>query len=218
MNNPAKLIIVSCISILLTSSSPDKNYYNELYRPQFHFTPENNWLQYPNGLVFYEGEYHMYYQWNPKANEPGNMHWGHAVSKDLVHWNHLPVALYPDENSEDNEFCTAFSGSAIVDEKNLLGKQPGDEKTLVAFYTSKQKGQMIAFSTDKGRTWSKYEGNPVIPYNETDKASDPKVLWYAPSKLYVMVLSRKTSEDDKSKGVSFYTSQKFGRASCRGRV
>ena len=86
---------------LLSASAPDKNYYNELFRPQFHFTPEENWHNDPNGLVYYDGEYHLFYQYNPKGKEWGYMHWGHAISTDLIHWEHLPIALYPDENSED---------------------------------------------------------------------------------------------------------------------
>jgi fructan beta-fructosidase len=195
------------LAFILISSKPDKHYYNELYRPQFHFTPEKNWHNDPNGLVYYDGEYHMFYQYNPKGREWGYMHWGHAVSTDLVHWEHLPIALYPDENSEDKERCTAFSGSAIVDDKNLLGKQMEDVKTLIAFYTSQHCGQRIAYSTDRGRTWEKYEGNPVIPFDETDDARDPKVIWHETSQKYVMVLYRKVTEDDKSKGVSFYTSE-----------
>jgi sucrose-6-phosphate hydrolase SacC (GH32 family) len=192
---------------LLTASTPDKNYYNELYRPQFHFTPEKNWMNDPNGLVYFDGEYHLFYQHNPNGNEWGYMHWGHAVSTDLVHWKHLPIAIYPDENSTDKERCTAFSGSAIVDHKNLLGKQQGDVKTLIAFYTSQHCGQRIAYSTDRGRTWEKYEGNPIIPFDETDDARDPKVVWHEPSKKYVMVLYRKTTDEERSKGVSFYTSE-----------
>lgn len=207
MKNLVNALVIISFALLLISSKPEKGYYNELYRPQFHFTPEKNWHNDPNGLVYYDGEYHMFYQYNPKGKEWGFMHWGHAVSTDLVHWEHLPVALYPDENSEDKEYCTAFSGSAIVDDKNLLGKQQGEEKTLVAFYTSQHCGQRIAYSTDRGRTWKKYEGNPIIPHNKTDDARDPKVVWHDPSQSYVMVLYRKTSEDDKSKGVSFYTSK-----------
>ncbi|MFW5822262.1 MAG: glycoside hydrolase family 32 protein [Tangfeifania sp.] len=200
-------ILAFILIVLTTSSKKPDEYYDELYRPQFHFTPEKNWHNDPNGLVYYDGEYHLFYQYNPHGNEWGYMHWGHAVSTDLVHWEHLPVALYPDENSEDKERCTAFSGSAIVDENNLLGKQQGEEKTLVAFYTSQHCGQRIAYSTDKGRTWKKYEGNPIIGYDETDDARDPKVFWHGPSDKYVMVLYRKTSEDEKSKGVSVYTSE-----------
>ncbi len=195
------------ILLFLISSTPGRDYYNEIYRPQFHFSPEKNWMNDPNGLVYYDGEYHLFYQYNPKGTEWGFMHWGHAVSTDLLHWEHLPVALYPDENSEDKDSCTAFSGSAIVDENNLLGKQSGSEKTLVAFYTSQYCGQRIAFSNDKGRTWEKYEGNPVISYDETDDARDPKVIWFEPTQKYVMVLYRKSEEDDKSRGISFYTSE-----------
>jgi fructan beta-fructosidase len=207
MNIFLRNFLVPAIILSLSFVMPGKDYYDELYRPQFHFTPEENWHNDPNGLVYYKGEYHLFYQYNPFGNEWGYMHWGHAVSKDLVHWEHLPVALRPDEDSRDKVKCTAFSGSAIVDEKNLLGKQEGDEKTLVAFYTSQQCGQRIAYSTDRGRTWEKYEGNPVIPYDENDDARDPKVIWHEPSGKYVMVLYRKSSEEETSKGVSFYTSE-----------
>ncbi len=207
MGKLIKYLFILISALLLTSSKPDKNYYNELYRPQFHFTSERNLTGIPGGLIYYDGEYHMFYLYNPQGNDNEFSHWGHAVSTDLVHWKHLPVALYPDENSNDKEFCTILSGSVIVDNKNLLGKQQSVEKTLVAFYTSQQCGQRIAYSNDKGITWKKYEGNPVIPYNETDDAQHPKVVWHEPSQKYVMVLYRKTSEDDKSKGVSFYTSE-----------
>src|SRR6056297_2067830 len=142
-------VLILLFLLLLASFKSDKNYYDELYRPQFHFTPEKNWHNDPNGLVYYDGEYHLFYQYNPKGKDWGYMHWGHAISTDLVHWEHLPIALYPDENSEDKERCTAFSGSAIVDKKNLLGKQQGEVKTLVAFYTSQYCGQRIAYSTDR---------------------------------------------------------------------
>ncbi|WP_158866410.1 glycoside hydrolase family 32 protein [Maribellus comscasis] len=201
--------IIAGVSALLifTSSTPEKGYYSELYRPQFHFTPEKNWHNDPNGLVYYKGEYHMFYQYNPYGNKWGNMHWGHTVSNDLVHWEHLPIALYPDENSKDSVFCTAFSGSAIVDEHNLLGKQEGDEKTLLAFYTSQHCGQRIAYSTNKGRTWEKYEGNPIIPFDENDDARDPKVFRHEPTQKWVMALYRKTENDDITRGVSFYVSE-----------
>lgn len=202
----SRIVIALFIALLFTSSKPEKSYYNELYRPQFHFTPEKNWHNDPNGLVYYEGEYHMFYQYNPKGNEWGFMHWGHTISTDLVHWEHYPIALYPDENSEDTVNCTAFSGSAIVDEKNLLGKENGDEKTLVAFYTSQHCGQRLAYSTDKGRTWEKYEENPIIAFDEKDDARDPKVIWHDPTQKWVMALYRKTGEEEKTKGVSFYIS------------
>ena len=199
-------LLAVLLAIMLISLKSDNNYYNEIHRPQFHFTPEKNWQSDPNGLVFYNGSYNMFFQHNPNGNEWGFMHWGHTTSTDLVHWEHLPIALYPDEFSTDKEECTAFSGSAIVDEHNLLEKQIGDEKTLVAFYTSKSCGQRIAYSTDKGIKWEKLKGNPIIPYDEKDDARDPKVVWHEPTQKWVMVLYRKLSEDDKSKGVSFYTS------------
>ncbi len=204
-----KYLSTTLLSVILvftlTSVVSDKGEFDELYRPQFHFTPEKNWQSDPNGLVFYAGEYHMFYQYNPNGNDWGYMHWGHAVSTDLVHWEYLPVAINPDENSMDKERCTAFSGSAIVDEKNLLGKQAGQEKTLVAFYTSQSCGQRIAYSTDKGRTWVKYEGNPIIPFNDDD-ALDPKVFWHEESQKWVMVLYRRNSSDVKSRGISIYNS------------
>ena len=133
------------VSFVFTLIAKDKKeeIYKEKYRPQFHFTPEKNWHNDPNGLVFYDGEYHLFYQYNPKGTEWGFMHWGHAVSRDLIHWENLPVALFPDNNSDDKEYCTAFSGSAIVDEHNLLKRQEGDIKTLVAFYTSQKCGNVL---------------------------------------------------------------------------
>ena len=201
------IFIFTAILFFTFTSTGQKDYYNEIYRPQFHFTPEKNWHNDPNGLVYYDDEYHLFYQYNPNGNEWGFMHWGHAVSKDLIHWEHLPIALFPDENSTDKVKCTAFSGSAIVDKRNLLKKQTGNDKTLVAFYTSQHCGQRMAYSTDKGRTWTKYEENPVIPFNDKDDARDPKVIWHEPAQKYVMALYRKSEEDDKSKGVSFYTSE-----------
>lgn len=191
----------------LNARDKEEEKFNEKFRPQFHFTPEQNWHNDPNGLVYYDGEYHLFYQYNPSGNEWGFMHWGHAVSTDLLHWEHSPIALYPDNDSKDKEFCTAFSGSAIVDEHNLLKKQADDVKTLVAFYTSQQCGQRLAYSTDKGRTWIKLESNPIIPFDEKDDARDPKVIWHEESQKWVMVLYRKQTEDEKSKGISFYTSE-----------
>lgn len=207
MKNFFMNLIVFFALVLLISAKPEKGYYNELYRPQFHFTPEKNWHNDPNGLVYYDGEYHMFYQYNPFGKEWGYMHWGHTISQDLLHWKHHPIALYPDEGSEDKVNCTAFSGSAIVDENNLLGKQKGDTKTLVAFYTSQHCGQRIAYSTDKGRNWEKFEGNPIIPLDEKDDARDPKVIWHEETQKWIMVLYRKSTEEENSKGVSFYSSE-----------
>lgn len=182
------------------------NYYNEALRPQFHFTSERNWIGEPTGLVYHDGEYHLFYLYNPRGLEPGYYQWGHAVSKDLIHWDHLPAAIFADNLSEDRDFCTAGPGSVIMDDNNVLGLQEGPEKTMVAFYTSFQCGQRIAYSHDRGRTWKKYASNPVLPHDEPDDASGPKVFWYAPGNHYVMVLYRKPDNDDRKRGMSFYTS------------
>ncbi len=144
------------------------------YRPRFHFSPPANWMNDPNGLVFSAGEYHLFYQYHPGSSVWGPMHWGHAVSPDLVNWQHLPVALYPDDNG------MIFSGSAVVDKLNTTGFGAG---AIVAIFTHHREGleaQSLAFSTDNGRSWQKYAGNPVLspPPGVTD-FRDPKVFWYA---------------------------------------
>ena len=152
---------------------------NDTYRPEYHFTPPSNWMNDPNGLVFFDGEYHLFYQYHPHSTVWGPMHWGHAVSTDLVHWQHLPIALYPDERG------MIFSGSAVIDWNNTAGF--GKEAMIAIFtynnhtYDNKNRveDQNIAYSTDRGRTWTKYAGNPVVPHpgNLTD-FRDPKVFWY----------------------------------------
>lgn len=206
MNFLSTALLAISVLVSTPSKKSEKKPYDEIYRPQFHFTPQKNWHNDPNGLVYYDGEYHMFYQYNPKGKKWGYMHWGHTISKDLLHWDHYPIALYPDEDSKDKERCTAYSGSAIVDDNNLLGKQNGDIKTLVAFYTSQHCGQRIAYSTDKGRTWEKLANNPIIPFDEKDDARDPKVIWHEASQKWVMALYRKLSDNENTKGVSFYTS------------
>ena len=140
---------------------------DEQYRPQLHFSPLRGWNNDPNGLVWLDGEYHLYYQYNPNENKWGPMHWGHAVSRDLIHWEDLPIALYPDK------LGTIFSGSAVVDWNNTAGFGEG---VIVAIYTSagEKQTQSIAYSTDKGRTFTKYEGNPVIPNPGINDFRDPK--------------------------------------------
>jgi fructan beta-fructosidase len=153
---------------------------------EYHFTPPRNWTNDPNGLVYYKGEYHLFYQYNPFGTKWGHMSWGHAVSPDLVHWRDLPVAL-PEENG-----IMIFSGSAVVDQHNSSGlchrRDAADLSCLVAIYpanTTNLKTKTIAYSNDRGRTWTKYEGNPVIDLG-LKNFRDPKVIWYAPQKKWVM--------------------------------
>jgi fructan beta-fructosidase len=168
--------------------------YKEKLRPQFHFSSRRGWLNDPNGLVFHKGEYHLYYQHNPYGWPWGNMHWGHAVSRDLVHWEELPIALYPFRHGD-----WAFSGSAVVDKENTAGFKRGDEDVIVAAYTSTGRGECIVYSNDRGRTFTEYEGNPVVKH----AGRDPKLLWYAPGKHWVMVLY---DEFEKKQWNAFYTS------------
>ena len=152
-------------------------------RPRYHFTPPQNFMNDPNGLVFFDGEYHLFYQHNPFGEVWGHMSWGHAVSRDLVHWEQLPVALH-----EENDVMI-FSGSAVVDWFNTSGFGTPGNPALVAIYTGHsetEQTQNLAYSTDHGRTWKKYEGNPVIAIGERD-FRDPKVFWHEPSRQWIMV-------------------------------
>ncbi|KAA6325839.1 fructan beta-fructosidase, partial [termite gut metagenome] len=136
--------------------------------------------------VYYAGEYHLFYQYNPFGTRWQNMSWGHAVSTDLVHWEHLPIALKPDS------LGTIFSGSAVVDENNTAGFQTGNEKTLLAFFThSERQGQFqsLAYSNDKGRTWTKYANNPVLKHSTAKDFRDPKVFWHEASGKWLMVVA-----------------------------
>jgi len=173
--------------------------YKEKNRPQFHFTTRRGWINDPNGLVFYEGEYHLFYQHNPYEKEWENMHWGHAVSKDLIHWQELPVALFPDH------LGTMFSGSAVIDYDNTSGFGKGKTPPMIAIFTATstdRQMQGIAYSLDKGRTWTKYAKNPVIDSKEkwhSGDTRDPKVFWYKPGNHWVLVLNERD-------GNSIYTS------------
>ena len=152
-------------------------------RPRFHFTPPQNWCNDPNGLVYYRGEYHLFYQHNPFGDLWGHMSWGHAVSRDLLNWEHLPVALA----EEGDEMI--FSGSAVVDTHNTSGLGLGGEPPLIAVYTGHspaEQTQNLAYSTDCGRTWTKYAHNPLIAIGSTE-FRDPKVFWHAPSRRWIML-------------------------------
>lgn len=152
----------------------------EPFRPGYHFTPPYGWMNDPNGMVCKEGEWHLFYQYNPYGSMWGNMHWGHAVSRDLTHWTHLPVALEPDA------LGTVFSGSCVVDRDNTAGFGPG---ALVALYTSagEHQSQSLAYSTDNGRTFTGYPLNPVIVSDK--ECRDPNLFWDAGRNRWVLILA-----------------------------
>ncbi len=181
-------------AIVQSDELPSPNgYYHEYLRPQFHFTTRVGWLNDPNGLVYCDGEYHLFYQHNPFNVNSGYKVWGHAVSADMLHWRELDTAIQVDEHG------MVFSGSAVVDEGNTAGFQQGDEKPIVAVYTSapeinhdpwsagKKRSQSVAYSTDHGRHFTPYSGNPVVA-NIYGKNRDPKVFWHEPSRQWVMML------------------------------
>lgn len=163
------------------------NLRDEAHRPQFHFSAHRNWINDPNGLVFFDGEYHLFFQHNPFGSQWGHMSWGHAVSTDLLHWQELPLAIAEDER------VSIFSGSVVVDAGNTSGFGDGSGPPLVAVYTGclrRPEGgqaQELAYSTDRGRSWTKYPGNPVLDLGLSD-FRDPKVFWHAPTARWVMVV------------------------------
>ncbi len=178
--------------------------YHEQYRPQIHFSPKAHWTNDPNGMVYYNGIYHLFFQYYPGGTVWGPMHWGHTISKDLVHWEELPVALYPDS------LGYIFSGSAVVDEKNTSGFGKNGKPPLVAIFTHHDtigekagtktfQNQSIAYSLDNGKTWIKYAGNPVLKNPGITDFRDPKVMWYEPQQKWVMTLATKDH-------ITFYSS------------
>ncbi|XZE22294.1 glycoside hydrolase family 32 protein [Pirellulaceae bacterium SH449] len=195
---------ISVDQIIQTDQPPDRfglipklaayrnstRYMNEPLRPQFHFSSELNWLNDPNGLVYHDGEYHLFFQFNPAGNEWGHMSWGHAVSKDMVHWEHLPIAL------PETDGVMAFSGSCVIDHRNTSGFGLDNKPPMIAIYTGHQPGkqvQNLAYSNDNGRSWEFYEGNPVIDLELAD-FRDPKVFWHEPSAQWVMVVAFATEK------------------------
>ncbi|NNM24031.1 MAG: glycoside hydrolase family 32 protein [Flavobacteriaceae bacterium] len=175
-----------------TTLSEDQN-YDQPYRPQFHFSPPSKWMNDPNGLVYHQGIYHLFYQYYPDDIVWGPMHWGHAVSKDLIKWEHKPIALYPDD------LGYIFSGSAVVDLENTSGFGTKENPPLVAIYTyhsieGEKSGRLdfqtqgIAYSLDNGDRWEKYEGNPVIGNTNIKDFRDPKVAWDQESAQWIMTL------------------------------
>ncbi len=180
--------------------------YKERHRQQFHFSSRRGWNNDPNGLVYYKGEYHLYYQHNPYGWKWGNMHWGHAVSKDLVHWKELPIAIYPHRFGD-----WVFSGSAAVDWGNTAGFKTGENDVIVAAYTSTGRGEAIAYSNDRGRTFTEYKGNPVVRHS----GRDPKIIWYAPGKHWVMTVY---DQRGRSRGIAFYNSPDLKKWEFRSRI
>ena len=177
------------------SSSLNQGGYDEVFRPQIHYTPAKNFMNDPNGMIFFEGAYHLYYQFNPEGNIWGNMSWGHATSKDLIHWEEQPVAIKP------NELGFIFSGSCIIDKDNKAGF--GKNK-LIAIYTSsdlKKQQQSIAYSNDGGQSFINYPGNPVIP-NDDENLRDPKVFWHEETQKWIMILAKGIM-----KGIELYASE-----------
>ncbi|SMD16151.1 glycoside hydrolase family 32 protein [Pedobacter nyackensis] len=174
----------------------------EAYRPQFHFSPKKGWMNDPNGMVYLNGKYHLFFQHSPNTTIWGPMHWGHAISTDLVHWQEQPIALYPDS------LGTIFSGSAVVDKNNTAGF---GQNAIVAIFTHHNKTiedaktglhqyQSLAYSNDEGKTWTKYKGNPVLPNPGIWDFRDPKVMWHESSNQWIMTLATKQS-------ITFYGSK-----------
>ncbi|MGJ1387070.1 glycoside hydrolase family 32 protein [Sphingobacterium spiritivorum] len=174
----------------------------EMYRPGYHFSPKNGWMNDPNGMIYLDGTYHLFYQHNPDTIVWGPMHWGHATSKDLIHWEEQPVALFPDS------LGTIFSGSAVIDINNTAGF--GKDALIAVFThhnhkieedkTGLHQYQSIAYSLDKGKSWTKYKGNPVLPNPGIWDFRDPKVMWHEVSGQWVMTLATKQS-------ITFYGSK-----------
>jgi len=185
------LFLFLTLSISAQVIEPYNGKYDEPFRPQFHFTPQQKWMNDPNGMVFFNGKYHLFYQYYPYDIVWGPMHWGHAESRDLIHWKHLLIALYPDS------LGNIFSGSAVIDKDNTAGFS---KNAMVAIFTyhndeiwkagkknTESKG--IAYSNDEGKTWTKYKGNPVLHNSGEQDFRDPKVFRFEKNKCWIMVLA-----------------------------
>lgn len=185
------LVFFGCGNLKNAQKAKLSGWVMENHRPLFHYSPSKAWMNDPNGMVYLEGQYHLFYQYNPDSTVWGPMHWGHAVSTDLFHWQEQEIALYPDS------LGTIFSGSAVVDKQNTAGF---GENALVAIFThhnaeieakktGKHQYQSIAYSRDKGKTWTKYAGNPVLPNPGIWDFRDPKVIWHDESQQWIMTLA-----------------------------
>ena len=191
----------------------EEHFYKERLRPRFHFTAKTGWLNDPNGLIYYKGEYHMYYQHNPVALPWGNMTWGHAISTDLVHWVEQPKVLFPDSKG------TCFSGAACIDWKNQLGCKTGDEDVFLAFYLRTEIGLCLAYSNDRGQTFTDYEGNPVLTH-EGARIDTPRPFWYAPTNRWIAPTYDffTNSDGEKRRCVGFYSSENLTEWKYESRV
>ncbi|MEA1673103.1 glycoside hydrolase family 32 protein [Nitrospirillum sp. BR 11163] len=211
--------VVRCVAALALVATPSfAQGVSDVHRPHYHYAPAENWMNDPNGLLYYEGEYHLFYQYNPYGDRWGHMSWGHAVSRDLIRWQELPVAI-PEAD------VMAFSGSAVLDWNDSSGFGKNGKPPLVALYTgynpvTKIQAQYVAYSNDRGRTWNRYGDKPVLDISST-AFRDPKVFWYAPGKRWVMVVVLATENK-----VAIYTSgdlkqwskaSEFGPAGARSR-
>ncbi|WP_329740842.1 glycoside hydrolase family 32 protein [Dyella sp. A6] len=190
----------------------------DMYRPRYHFTPTRNWMNDPNGLVWYKGQYNLFFQYNPYGDLWGHMNWGHAVSRDLVHWHLLPVAI-PETD------VMAFSGSAVVDWHDTSGLGKSGQPPLVALYTgfnpkTKIQAQYLAYSNDGGLAWTRYGDKPVLDIGSTE-FRDPKVFWYAPGHHWVMAVVRATANQvaiyDSPNLIDWTLASVFGPAGARAR-
>lgn len=189
-------LIAAFYTIALHQVKAQSTDYHEQYRPQVHFSPKEKWMNDPNGMVYDKGIYHLFYQFYPNGTTWGPMHWGHAESKDMVHWQQKPIALYPDS------LGFIFSGSAVVDVNNTSGFGKNGQVPLVAIFTSHDpkgekagkdnfQNESLAYSLDNGNTWTKYNGNPVLKNPGIRDFRDPKVMWFEASKKWVMTLATK---------------------------
>jgi len=190
-----------CLSVVISSLATGQTAYEEPYRPQAHFSPREHWTNDPNGLVYFHGEYHLFFQFNPEGDQWGHMSWGHAVSTDLLHWRELGVAL----GEKDGEMV--FTGSVVADSRNTSGFCAAGKECLVAIYTGHRQSpqetrqtQNLAYSVDDGRTWTRYVGNPVLDLHMAD-FRDPSVAWDEKEKHWRMAVSL-----PKERKVRFYAS------------
>ncbi|MBC8875721.1 MAG: glycoside hydrolase family 32 protein [Planctomycetes bacterium] len=180
--------------------------YDEALRPQFHVSQMRGWNNDPNGMCYYDGEYHFFWQCNPAGRNWANMYWGHATSPDMVHWTEQKRALRSFGGDVENRHPkmavkNCFSGSGNVDLNNTAGWQQGDEKTIVLAFTDTGCGEALAYSTDRGKTWTYYEGNPVIQH----RGRDPKLIWYEPGKHWVIAVY--DEDQEVGRNIAIYTSE-----------